>query len=130
MICPTRVFSNLAGNSPVTINPKYFTPAVYENKEEFEKRFKVFREIFATRFYEGGVQADYAAKKYLKGIKKNKLYIFDIKRLRAALIVKAFGLKRAYKAVLKKLAQEDLEMIRSCLIDSGLSTEEHLKNSL
>jgi len=128
VICPTRVYTNMAGSSPVTIDPKFFSPSL--DKNEIEERFKVFREIFATRFYEGGIQADFAAKKYLNGIKKNKLYIFDIKILRAALFIKAVALKRGWKKALTKFAIEDLEMIESCLIDSGLSTKEHIDKIL
>jgi len=128
VICPTRVYTNMADSSPLTIDPKFYSPSLDEN--EIEKRFKVFREIFATRFYQGGIQADFAAKKYLEGIKKNKLYIFDIKILRAALFLKAVALKRGWKKALTKFAIDDLEMIESCLIDSELSTKEHIDKIL
>jgi len=127
VICPTRVFTNMAGSSPVTINPKLYS---ISDKNEIQERFKVFKKIFATRFYEGGIQADIATKRYLKGIKKNKLYIFDIKILRVALLVKALALKRGWKAILKKQSQEDYENIESCLIEAGLSTKEHLRKTL
>lgn len=124
VICPTRVYTNMAGSSPLIINPKLYS---ITDKDEIEEKFEIFKEIFSTKFYEGGVQADFAAERYLKGIKKNKLYIFDIKILRVALLIKALALKRGWKAILKKQSKEDYENIESCLIEAGLSTQEHLR---
>jgi short-subunit dehydrogenase len=126
VICPTRVYTNLAGSSPVVINPKLYS---ITDKDEIEEKFTIFKNIFATKFYEGGIQPDFAAKRYLKGIKKNKLYIFDIKILRVALLIKALALKRGWKAILKKQSKADYKNIEDCLIEAGLSTQEHLKKS-
>lgn len=127
VICPTRVKTNMAGSSPITIDPRLYS---ITDKDEIEKKFKNFMDIFSVAFYEGGVEPDDAAKRYLKGIKKNKLYIFDIKILRAALFIKAVALKHGWKGILKKQQVDDYTTMERCLIESGLTTKEHLDKEL
>jgi len=125
VICPTRVYTNIGRNSPISIEPRMLTE---KDPKEIERKMETFRDIFDVEFYKGGVQPEDAARRYLKGIKKNKLYIFDIKILRAALFIKAVAMKRGWKAVLRKTAREDFEALETCLVESGLSTKEHMKS--
>ena len=127
VICPTRVYTSIGRNSPINLTPNLLTE---KDPAEIENKMAKFRDVFDVEFYKGGVQPEDAAKRYLKGIKKNKLYIFDIKILRLALFIKAVALRRGWKAILRKTAREDFEALETCLVDSGLSTKEHLKKEL
>jgi len=126
VICPTRVYTSIGRNSPINIKPEMLTE---KDPAEIEKKMEKFRDIFDVEFYKGGVQPEDAAKKYLKRIKKNKMYIFDKRILRVALFIKAVALRKGWKAILRKTAKDDYEALETCLVESGLSTKEHLKKT-
>ncbi len=125
VICPTRVYTNIGRNSPINLDPKILTET---DENQIKIKMKRFRDIFDVEFYKGGLTPKEAAKKYLKGIKKNRMYIFDKKIIRVALFIKAVALKRGWKAILRKTAQEDFRALETCLVESGLTTKEHLHN--
>ena len=127
VICPIRVRTNIGRTSPIDFDPQLFTVI---DKEEIKKRLENFKECFAVEYFKAGIDPDYAASRYIKGIKKNKLYIFDKNLLRIALFIKGFAFKRGWKAVIRKQRKEDFAAIETCLIKSGLSTKEHLRKML
>ncbi len=127
VICPIRVNTNIGMTSPITIDPSLLTET---DPEEIKKKFQTFREIWWEDYFSMAIEPEYAAKKYIKGIKKNKLYIFDKRRVRLAMFIKAVGLKHVYKAVLRKLSEEDISAIEKGLVESGLSTRDHLLKEL
>ena len=127
VICPIRVRTNIGRTSPLIFNPKLFTAA---DQEEIKQNLEKFQELFAVEFFKAGVDPDFAAKRYIKGIKKNRLYIFDKRILRLAILIKGIAFKRGWKTVLRKQSNEDYSAIETCLIESGLSTKEHLKKTL
>ena len=127
VICPIRVRTNIGITSPIDLDPKLFTVT---DQVEIKSKLAKFKECFAIEFFKAGINPTYAAKKYIKGIKKNKLYIFDKKLLRIALFIKGVSFKRGWKAVIRKQRKEDYTAIETCLIKSGLSTKEHLKKTL
>ncbi len=127
VICPIRVRTNIGRSSPIDFDPQLFTVT---DQEEIKKKFENFKECFAVEYFKAGVEPAFAAKKYIKGIKKNRLYIFDKRILRLALLIKGIAFKRGWKAIIRKQRKEDYAAIETCLIKSGLSTKEHLKNTL
>lgn len=127
VICPIRVRTNIGRTSPIIFDSKFFTVA---DQEEIKTKLKKFKELFAVEYFRAGIEPDFAAKRYIKGIKKNRLYIFDKKILRIALFIKGIAFKRGWKAVLRKQSKEDYAAIETCLIESGLSTKEHLRKML
>jgi hypothetical protein len=127
VICPIRVRTNIGRTSPVKIDPELLA---ITNKEEIEKKYAKFIDLFAVEYFKEGIDPEYAAKQYIKGIKKNRFYIFDKKILRIALFIKGIAFKRGWKAVLRKQSKKDYSAIETCLIKSGLSTREHLRKML
>ena len=127
VICPTRVKTNMARSSPIKIDPRLYS---ITDKDEIERKSEEFKDIFSEKFYDGGVDPDDAAKRYLKGIKKNRLYIFDVKILRAANFIKAVALKHGWKGILKKQQVDDYLTMETSLIEAGLTTKEHLDKEL
>jgi len=98
VICPSHVKSKIIDNSEINI-PQKFIENVKE--EELEARIEEFREIFWEEYMKHSQTPEQVAKKYIKGIKKRQLYIFDKRILPAAMFIK--GLSRGlYKRVLKK----------------------------
>lgn len=127
VICPIRVRTNIGRSSPIDFDTQLFTVT---DKEDIKKRLENFKECFAVEYFKAGIDPAFAAKKYIKGIKKNKLYIFDKKVLRIALLIKGIAFKRGWKAVIRKQREEDYAAIETCLIKSGLSSKEHLRKML
>ncbi|MFX0101516.1 MAG: SDR family NAD(P)-dependent oxidoreductase [Candidatus Hodarchaeota archaeon] len=124
VICPTRVRTNIDRTSPMTINPRFLTET---DSSEIEKKLKIFREKFSVEFFKKGIDPDIAAKRYIKGIKKNKLYIFDKKILNIALFIKGISLQRGWRRILQRQSKEDFSAIETSLVESGLSTKEYLE---
>ncbi|MFX1339536.1 MAG: SDR family NAD(P)-dependent oxidoreductase [Promethearchaeota archaeon] len=127
VICPIRVRTNIGITSPIVFDPKLFK---ITDQEEIKTKLKKFQECFAIEYFKTGVEPDFAAKRYIKGIKKNRLYIFDKRILRIALLIKGIAFKRGWKAVLRKQSKKDYSAIETCLVESGLSSKEHLRKIL
>ncbi len=62
----------------------------------------------------GGLTPDQVAERYIKGIKKRKLYIFDKKILSVAMFFKSVS-QSVYKKILRKKGREYRAMIAEAL---------------
>jgi short-subunit dehydrogenase len=118
VICPTLIKTNIIDRSDIKIPPNLLTS---DDPEEIKQKLDEFKREFWKRYSEDGLTPDQAAKKYIKGIKKNKLYIFDKKILPVAMFIKGIS-RKLYRRVLKRLGREYLELIDNVLLDIGAKT--------
>jgi short-subunit dehydrogenase len=119
MICPTFLKTNIIDRTPITIPYKLLRD---EDKKEVEARMDEFKAIFWEKYTEGAPSVDKAVKKYIKGIKKNKLYIFDMVQLRVAMILKGIC-EPLYKFVLRSEGTRHLKMIKESFAEMGIQTK-------
>ena len=118
VICPTIIATNIINTSDVKIPPEI---SLGKSQDEIDQKMAEFKERFWKRYTEGGITPDQAAKKYIKRIKKNKLYIFDKKILPVALFLKGIS-RRLYKKVLHKEGVDYLKLINEVVDEIGVST--------
>jgi len=111
VICPTIIKSNIMEGSEVKIPPGLMDTVSEAELPEKEEKFK---EEFWKEYSKKGLTPDKAAKKYIKGIKKQKLYIFDKSILRVAMFIKA-SFPSIYKKVLRGQGKEHEEIIETAL---------------
>ena len=111
VICPTIIKSNIMEGSEVRIPPELMNTVSEAELPEKEKRFK---EEFWKEYSKKGLTPEKAAKKYIKGIKKQKLFIFDKSILRVAMFIKA-AFPSIYKKVLRGQGKEHEEIIQTAL---------------
>ena len=84
------------------------------NETDLLEKEEKFKEEFWKEYSKKGLTPDKAAKKYIKGIKKQKLYIFDKRILRVAMFIKA-AFPSIYKKVLIGQGKEHEEIIKTAL---------------
>lgn len=111
VICPTIIKSNIMERSEVKIPPGLMNIV---NEADFLEKEAKFKEEFWKEYSKKGLTPDKAAKKYIKGIKKQKLYIFDKRILRVAMFIKA-AFPSVYKKVLIGQGKEHEEIIKTAL---------------
>jgi len=118
VICPTYLRTNLIDRTPVSIPYSLLTKG---GKEEIEGRMDEFKSIFWGKYTKGAPAVDRVVKKYIRGIKKNKLYIFDMARLRLAMVLKGIC-EPLYRLVLRSEGKRHLKMIEDSLTEMGIQT--------
>lgn len=116
VICPTQVKTNIAKTAQFK-----FTPDMVKgnNVKDIDKNLKEFTDVLGEEYFKEGITPDEAAKRYIKKIKKNKLYIFDKRILAIAMFLKGFS-KKLYKKVLRKECDKDLTALDIALSNVGL----------
>jgi short-subunit dehydrogenase len=117
VICPTVVRSNIIQKADIAI-PKNLLSDNIKDVGELRNQFKT---LFWERYMDigKGITPDEAVKKYIKGIKKQKLYIFDKKLLPLAMFIKGISRKR-YEKILKRIGKEYEMLIIGVLKDLKL----------
>lgn len=111
VICPTVIKTNIINRSDVNI-PKDILETL--NQQDINKGLEEFKQLFWKKYSENGLTPDQAAKKYIKGIKKHKLYIFDKKLVPIAMFIKGFS-RKLYKKVLRKEGKDYFALINEVL---------------
>ncbi len=117
VICPTVIKTNIINRSEVVAPPdllKGVSPA------ESEEKLKQFKAEFWKRYSEDGLTPEEAAKHYIKGIRKQKLYIFDKKLVPLAMFIKGIS-RKLYAKVLKREGKDYFELINGVLTNLGVS---------
>ncbi|NVM52685.1 MAG: SDR family NAD(P)-dependent oxidoreductase [Candidatus Helarchaeota archaeon] len=116
VICPSHVKTDIIERSNIVIPPNL---KLGETQQEINKKLVQFKEIFWEKYNEDGITADQAARKYIKGIKKRKLYIFDRRLLSFAQFFKSIS-ERIYKWILRRLGREYIKLIEEVLTEMGI----------
>lgn len=119
VICPTFLKTNIIDRTPVSVPYSLFADV---DREEIESRMDEFKSIFWEKYNEGAPPVDRVVKQYIKGIKKNKLYIFDMVQLRIALLLKG-AFEPLYRSVLRAEGRRHLKMIEDSFAEMGLRTK-------
>jgi short-subunit dehydrogenase len=120
VICPTYLRTNIIERTPVSIPYSLLADG---SKEEIEARMEEFKSIFWEKYTKGAPAVDEVVRKYIKGIKKNKLYIFDGLQLRTAMVLKGLC-EPLYRLVLRSEGRRHLKMIRETLVEMGLQARD------
>jgi short-subunit dehydrogenase len=115
VICPTIIKTNLIEKSDVKI-PSYLLEKL--DPKELQEKTKLFKEAFWNAYTKNGLTSEQAAKRYIKGIKKRKLYIFDKRIVPFAMFIKA-AFQGLYKRILRSQGKNLLEMIENALKTAG-----------
>jgi hypothetical protein len=111
VICPTVIKTNIIEKSSVRIPPKLLND---ETKKIIESNLEIIKKEYRKRYSDKGIDPDKAALKYIEGIKKEKLYIFDKKSVPIGMFLKAISKKR-YKKVLQKQAEKYDNIFKSII---------------
>ena len=115
VICPTKVKTSIMDRTNIAVLPGVVTGS----QEEFDRKSREFRKAFEKRYFKHALAPEEVAGKYIKGIKKEKLYIFDGRTVPLAMLVKAVS-QRLYKGVLRKEGEKNLKLIRKALAEAGI----------
>ncbi len=111
VICPTFVKSNIIDRSVIKVPANLLQN---QNDQENKPKLEEFRKVFWEIYMRGGLTPDQVAERYIKGIKKRKLYIFDKKILSVAMFFKSVS-QSVYKKILRKKGREYRAMIAEAL---------------
>jgi len=120
-ICPTYLRTNIIGRSYIRLSEKFVVDA---SRQELEARRDEFSRIFWEKYTRGAPSLESVAKKYVRGIKKGRLYIFDSRLLNVAMVLKGLS-DRLYKRALRKEGGRDLKIINETIADMGLRASIH-----
>jgi len=120
MICPNFLKTNIVDRTPIMIPYSLLTD---EDQKEVAARMDEFKAIFWEKYTEGAISVDKAAEKYIRGIKKNKLYIFDTVQLRVAMMLKGIC-EPVYRKVLRSEGKRHLKMIKETFAEMGIQTKQ------
>lgn len=118
VICPGLIKTDIYNRA----TPKFNQSIQTENQNEIDKKLEDFEHW--RDFLKDASTPDEAAKKYIKGIKKNKLYIFDNRIIPVGMYIKGIS-EKLYKIILRKLGESGLNMIETALSESGISGKDN-----
>ncbi len=116
MICPTFLKTNIINRTPISVPYSLLTD---RGKKEIESRMEEFKKVFWDKYTQGAPSVEEVVKKYIKGIKKNKLYIFDMVQLRVAMVLKGIC-EPLYKLVLRTEGKRHLKMMKETFEEMGI----------
>jgi short-subunit dehydrogenase len=116
VICPTQLKTNIINRTPIKISGDLL---VNTSQEEIDSRMDEFKSKFWPKYTGHAMPLEKAVAKYIRGIKKNKLYIFDTPRLRLAFILKGVA-EGLYKKVLRAEGEKVFNMIKETLTEMGI----------
>ncbi|MHA1266607.1 MAG: SDR family NAD(P)-dependent oxidoreductase [Candidatus Helarchaeota archaeon] len=117
VICPTVIKTNIIDRTPIAIPPEY----LLQIKDEQEKQMKVeaFKRAFWDIYTRKAINVDKAAKSYVKGLKKRKLYIFDKRLVPLGQFIKGVS-QSLYMRLLRREGSQYRAMIDEALAKIGL----------
>ncbi len=118
VIVPTIINTNIWFASDIKISPKLLKDY---GKEKIEKVYGELREEISKL----GMSADRAVKKYIRGIKKNQLYIFDNKSLLEILSLKGRDLQE-YENFLVEFQSTNAKNMVESFHKRGINIEDYL----
>lgn len=116
VICPTFLKTNIIKRTPIAV-PRRLLEEV--DSGDIAARMEEFKGIFWEKYTRGAPPVEKVVEKYIRGIKKKKLYVFDTPRLRVALVLKG-ACEPFYKVVLRSEGRKDLRMIEETLEEMGI----------
>jgi len=116
VICPSYLKTNIIDRTAIRLSEKFVVDA---SREELDKRAGEFSRAFWDKYTAGAPPVDKVVEKYIRGIKKNKLYIFDMPLLRVGLILKGLS-DSLYKMGLRSEGRKTLAMIQETLAEMGI----------
>jgi len=120
VICPTYLRTNIIDRTPFSVPYSLLSDG---RKEEIETRMEEFKSIFWEKYTKGAPAVDRVVRKYIKGIRKNKLYIFDGIHLRTAMVLKGLC-EPLYRLALRSEGRRHLKMIEETLAEMGIQTRD------
>ncbi len=116
VICPTYLKTNIIDRTPIKVVEKFIES---EDPEDVKKKAAEFKRLFWEKYMANSMSVEQAARRYIKGIKKDRLYIFDSRRPRIGMFLKAV-FERLYKKVLRSECNKDIKMIEEVLSELGI----------
>jgi len=120
VICPTHLKTNIIDRTPLNIAEDYLVDVA---EGEIGSRMDEFKSIFWEKYMAHAMPVDKAVARYIKGIKKNKLYIFDQPRLRIGMFLKSIA-EPVYKRFLRSEGVRNLNIIKDTLSEMGIKTKD------
>ena len=118
VIVPTIIKTNIWTTSEIKIPPKLIEDF---GKEKIEKVY----EVLIKEISKSGMSSDRAVKKYIRGIKKNQLYIFDNKSLLEILALKGRDLQEYEKFLVDFQSTNAKNMVES-FHKHGINIEDYM----
>lgn len=119
LICPYFLQTRIIDRSDLQIPKRLLAE---EHREEAARRMDEFKQIFWRKYTAGALPVEKAAARYIKGIKRRRLYIFDNPVLHLAQFIKAIP-GPAYGWVLRAEERRHINLIRECFNEMGIPTQ-------
>lgn len=120
VICPTHLKTNIIDRTTLNIAADLFEDV---DQKEIEGRMEEFKSKFWDRYMAHAMDIDVATAKYIRGIKKNKLYLFDHPRLRLGMFLKAAA-EPLFKAFLRSEGRRNLGIIKDTFAEMGIKARD------
>ena len=119
VICPSHVKTNIIDNSKINIPMKLLKG---RTEQEIKEKMAEFKEKFWEDYNKGAQTVEQVVQKYIKGIKKRKLYIFDRRILPIAQFIKGIS-QRLYKRILKREGRHNTQLIEGIFTEIGINKD-------
>lgn len=116
VICPTYLNTGIIDRTEMRLSSKL---AVDLDGEALNGRIEEFKKRFWVKYTGRGMSVDRAVAKYIAGIRKGKLYIFDRRQMNFALFLKGVS-DSLYRMALRHEGRGHLGMIQDTLSEMGI----------
>lgn len=120
VICPSFLRTSIIDRTTFNLSGRLVAA---EAAGLIEGRTGEFAHRLWESYTEGSPPLEEVVRKYIRGIRKNRLYIFDTPRLRAGMALKGLS-ETLYRKALRREGEKDLKLIRSTLRDMGIKPGE------
>lgn len=116
LVCPFFLKTNIIDRSPIKIPTRLVPDGAHD---ELAGRMDEFKAIFWDKYTAGALPVEKAVAKYIKGIKKEKLYIFDNVQVALAQFLKGLP-GPIYRMVLKSEDKRHIKLIKDSIKEMGI----------
>ena len=118
VICPTQLRTNIIDRTTINLAHDFIED---ENQRELIKQKSAeVKKLFWEKYTRNTQTVEQAARKYIQGIKKEKLYIFDARIVPFGMFVKAIS-QGLYKRILRREGEKSLKLIEEALSEAGIN---------
>jgi len=118
LVCPYFLQTRIIDRSEIQIPTRLLAP---EHREEAQRRMDEFKAIFWKKYTLRALPVERAVARYIRGIKRRRLYIFDNPVLHVAQMIKALP-GPAYRWVLRSEERRHIQLIRESFEKMGIPT--------
>jgi len=116
VICPFFLNTRIIDRSELRVPARMLSEAA---RDEVNRRMDEFKTLFWEKYTRGALPVGQAAARYIAGIKRRRLYIFDNPQLRVAMFLKSLP-GPFYGWALASEERRHIRIIRECFREMGI----------